>query len=114
MAMTKINVLPHPEYAPGGAEIDVAPGTTICDALLDNGVDIEHACGKVGACTTCHVIVQSGFASLNDVDDNEEDMLDRAWGLQPNSRLSCQAIVGGEPLVVEIPRYSLNLVKETG
>lgn len=114
MAMTKISVLPHPEYAPAGAEIDVAPGTTICDALLNNGVDIEHACGKVGACTTCHVIVQSGFASLNEVDDNEEDMLDRAWGLQPNSRLSCQAIVDGEPLVVEIPRYSLNLVKETG
>lgn len=112
--MTKITVLPHPEYAPTGTEIDVAPGTTICDALLDNGVDIEHACGKVGACTTCHVIVQSGFASLNEVDDNEEDMLDRAWGLQPHSRLSCQAIVADENLVVEIPRYSLNLAKEAG
>lgn len=114
MAMTKITVLPHPEYAPAGADIDVPPGTTICDALLDNGVDIEHACGKVGACTTCHVIVQAGFASLNEVDDNEEDMLDRAWGLQPHSRLSCQAIVADESLVVEIPRYSLNLAKEAG
>lgn len=94
--------------------MDVAPGTTICDALLEHGVDIEHACGKVGACTTCHVIVESGFSSLNDVDDNEEDMLDRAWGLQPNSRLSCQAIVDGQDLVVEIPRYSLNLAKENG
>ena len=112
--MTKITVLPHPEYAPAGANIDVPAGTTICDALLDNGVDIEHACGKVGACTTCHVIVRSGFASLNAVDDNEEDMLDRAWGLEATSRLSCQAIVADDKLVVDIPRYSLNLAKEAG
>lgn len=112
--MTTITVLPHPDYAPAGAEISVAPGTTICDALLDNGIDIEHACGKVGACTTCHVIIRAGFASLNEVDDNEEDMLDRAWGLEPTSRLSCQAIVADDKLVVEIPRYSLNLVKEAG
>jgi ferredoxin, 2Fe-2S len=110
--MPRISVLPHPECAPAGAAFEVDPGTTICDALLEHGVDIEHACGKVGACTTCHVIVQSGFASLNEVDDNEEDMLDRAWGLQPHSRLSCQAIVAGEDLVVEVPRYSLNLAKE--
>ena len=110
--MTTITVLPHPEYAPAGAEITVAPGTTICDALLDNGVDIEHACGKVGACTTCHVIIRAGFASLNEVDENEEDMLDRAWGLEATSRLSCQAIVAEEKLVVEVPRYSLNLAKE--
>lgn len=112
--MPTITVLPHPEYAVTGTTIAVAPGGSICDALLDNGVDIEHACGKVGACTTCHVIVHSGFSSLNEVDDNEEDMLDRAWGLQPHSRLSCQAIVDDEDLVVEIPRYSLNLAKEAG
>lgn len=110
--MTTINVLPHPEYAPAGKDIDVMPGTSICDALLEHGVDIEHACGKVGACTTCHVIVRSGFSSLNPVDDNEEDMLDRAWGLQPQSRLSCQAIVAEQNLTVEIPRYTVNLVKE--
>ena len=110
--MPRITVLPHPEYAPAGVAFDVDPGTTICDALLDHGVDIEHACGKVGACTTCHVIVRAGFSSLNEVDDNEEDMLDRAWGLQANSRLSCQAIVADEDLVVEVPRYSLNLAKE--
>jgi 2Fe-2S ferredoxin len=110
--MPRITVIPHPDYAPAGTAFDVEPGTTICDALLDHGVDIEHACGKVGACTTCHVIVQAGFSSLNEVDDNEEDMLDRAWGLQANSRLSCQAIVADEDLVVEVPRYSLNLAKE--
>ena len=112
--MPTITVLPHPEYAADGKTISALPGGSICDALLDNGVDIEHACGKVGACTTCHVIVQSGFASLNEVDDNEEDMLDRAWGLQPHSRLSCQAIIGDADLVVEIPRYTINLAKEAG
>jgi 2Fe-2S ferredoxin len=112
--MPTINVLPHPDYAPAGATIDAAPGTTICDALLDNGVEIEHACGKVGACTTCHVVVVEGYESLNEMDENEEDMLDRAWGLQPGSRLSCQAIIDDADLTVEIPRYTINLAKENG
>lgn len=112
--MTKITVLPHPELAPAGAAFDAPPGTSICDALLDNGVEIEHACGKVGACTTCHVVVVAGFDSLNEIDDNEEDLLDRAWGLQPHSRLSCQARVAAADLVVEIPRYTINLAKENG
>lgn len=112
--MTKINVLPNPDYAADGVTFEAAPGTTICDALLEHGVEIEHACGKVGACTTCHVIVAAGFDSLNEVDDNEEDMLDRAWGLQPHSRLSCQARIAQADLVVEIPRYTINLAKENG
>lgn len=110
--MPKMTVLPHPEYCPAGASIEVAQKTTICDALLDNHIDIEHACGKVGACTTCHVIVTKGFDSLNAMNENEEDMLDMAWGLQAQSRLSCQAIVGTEDLVVEIPKYTINLAKE--
>jgi len=110
--MTKITVLPHPEYAPEGASFDVEQGTTICDALLEHGIEIEHACGKVGACTTCHVIVASGFSSLNEIEDQEEDMLDRAWGLQPHSRLSCQARVADTDLEVEVPLYSINLAKE--
>jgi 2Fe-2S ferredoxin len=112
--MTKITVLPHPELAPAGAEFAAPPGTTICDALLDNGVEIEHACGKVGACTTCHVVVVAGYESLNEIDENEEDLLDRAWGLQPQSRLSCQARIAETDLVVEIPRYTINLAKENG
>lgn len=110
--MPKITVLPHPEYAPKGATIEVDSTTSLCDALLENGVDIDHACGKVGACTTCHVVVKQGFDSLNVPDDNEEDMLDRAWGLQPHSRLSCQAEIGKTDLVVEIPQYSINHAKE--
>jgi 2Fe-2S ferredoxin len=112
--MPMIKLLPHPDYTLAGATIGAAPGTTICDALLDNGVEIEHACGKVGACTTCHVVVLEGLESLNDMDENEEDMLDRAWGLQPGSRLSCQAIVADADLTVEIPRYTINVAKENG
>jgi len=110
--MPKITVLPHPEYAPEGKQFEAEPPTSLCDALLDHGIEIEHACGKVGACTTCHVIVKKGFESLNPPTDDEEDMLDRAWGLQPESRLSCQALVADEDLVVEIPMYSINLEKE--
>lgn len=110
--MPKITVLPHPEYAPHGTAIESHGRTTLCDALLAHGVDIEHACGKVGSCTTCHVVVTKGFESLNAMGENEEDMLDQAWGLQPQSRLSCQAIVGTDDLVVEIPKYSINHAKE--
>ncbi len=89
-----------------------ASGTTICEALLENGIAIEHACDMSCACTTCHVIVREGLASLNEAEETEEDLLDRAWGLEPNSRLSCQAIVSNKDLVVEIPKYSINHAKE--
>jgi len=110
--MTKIKVLPHPEICPEGAELQVTPGTSICEALLDNNIEIEHACDMSCACTTCHVVVREGFNSLNEMDENEEDLLDRAWGLEPDSRLSCQAIVAQQDLIVEIPRYTINLAKE--
>lgn len=110
--MPVIKVLPHPEYAPQGAEIQANPGDSICEALLDNHIDIEHACDMSCACTTCHVIVREGYNSLNEADENEEDLLDRAWGLTPQSRLSCQAIVARENLTVEIPKYSINHAKE--
>ena len=110
--MTQIIVLPHVELCPEGAVIDAAPGTSVCDALLGNEIDIEHACEKSCACTTCHVVVREGFNSLADADEIEEDLLDKAWGLEPNSRLSCQALVGQVPLVIEIPKYTINMVKE--
>ncbi|MGI4720989.1 MAG: ISC system 2Fe-2S type ferredoxin [Janthinobacterium lividum] len=112
--MPRITVLPHPDCAPGGASIEAAPGKSICDALLENRIDIEHACGKVGACTTCHVVVRDGYGSLKQASDGEEDMLDRAWGVERLSRLSCQAIVAHTDLTVEIPRYNLNHAKENG
>lgn len=110
--MPSISVLPHPEFCPEGTRMDVAPGISVCDALLAHGVEIDHACGKVGACTTCHVIVREGAQSLAPPSDAEEDMLDRAWGLEPQSRLSCQAIVADTPLTVDIPKYSINHARE--
>jgi 2Fe-2S ferredoxin len=92
--------------------VRVAPGTSICEALLENGIAIEHACDMSCACTTCHVIVREGLASLNEAEETEEDLLDRAWGLEPQSRLSCQAILRQSDVVVEIPKYSINHAKE--
>jgi len=110
--MAIIKILPHPEYCPQGAQLHVPAGTSICEALLDNDIKIEHACDMSCACTTCHVVVREGFNSLNPSDEAEDDLLDRAWGLEPNSRLSCQAIVANKDLVVEIPKYSINHAKE--
>ena len=110
--MPTIKILPHPEYAPQGAEIQAKVGDSICEALLDNGIEIEHACEMSRACTTCHCIVRKGFDSLQEAEEEEEDLLDRAWGLEPQSRLSCQAIVNKEDLTIEIPRYSINHAKE--
>ena len=110
--MPIIKILPHPEYCPQGREIEASAGVSICEALLENGIEIEHACEMSCACTTCHVVVRAGFQSLGEPDESEEDLLDRAWGLEPTSRLSCQAIVAREDVTVEIPKYSINHAKE--
>ena len=110
--MPVIKILPHAEYCPLGTEITASPGTSICEALLENGIEIEHACEMSCACTTCHVVVRQGFASLGDMDETEEDLLDRAWGLEPDSRLSCQAILSQQDVTIEIPKYTINHAKE--
>jgi 2Fe-2S ferredoxin len=110
--MPVIKILPHPEYCPEGAQVSAPAGTSICEALLEKGIKIEHACDMVAACTTCHVVVRQGFESLGEADEQEEDMLDRAWGLEPQSRLSCQAILAQSDVTVEIPKYSINHAKE--
>jgi len=110
--MPTIKILPHPEYCPQGIEVTAPAGTSICEALLDNNIAIEHACDMVCACTTCHVIVREGMKSLNEIEDGEEDMLDRAWGLEPNSRLSCQTILAQQDVTIEIPKYTVNHAKE--
>ena len=110
--MPQLVFLPHEELCPEGMVIEADAGTTICDAALQNGIEIEHACEKSCACTTCHVYVREGMDSLNENSDDEDDMLDKAWGLDPDSRLSCQTIVGNEDLVIEIPKYTINMVSE--
>jgi 2Fe-2S ferredoxin len=110
--MPKIIILPHPELCPEGDVIEAKQGESICNTLLKNHIDIEHACDQVCACTTCHVIVKEGFNSLNPSEENEDDMLDKAWGLTPQSRLSCQAVVQDQDLTIELPKYTINLAKE--
>jgi ferredoxin, 2Fe-2S len=108
----QIVVLPHPTLCPKGTVIDAPAGQSLCNVLLEHDIEIEHACEKSCACTTCHVVVREGFESLNEPQEKEEDLLDMAWGLEANSRLSCQAIVGDQDLVVEIPKYTINHARE--
>ena len=110
--MPKIYFLPNENLCPEGAVVEAETGQTIIEAALCHGIEIEHACEMSCACTTCHVIVRKGFASLEEADELAEDMLDNAWGLEPQSRLSCQAKVGDQDLEVEIPRYTINQVSE--
>ncbi len=110
--MPNIIVLPNPDLCPDGAVLEANTGDSVLDVVLRNDIDVEHACEKVCACTTCHMIIREGFDSLEESDELEDDMLDKAWGLEPESRLSCQAIVADEDLVVEIPKYTVNMVSE--
>ena len=110
--MPTIHVLPHAEYCPEGASFEAESGENLCKSLLKNGISIEHACEMAKACTTCHVVVRQGFDKLDEMDDVEADLLDRAWGLEPDSRLSCQVCIGNEDLKIEIPKYTINHAKE--
>ena len=110
--MPVIKILPHIQYCPQGEFIEAPPGTSVCEALLTHGIAIEHACEMSCACTTCHVVVRQGFESLGEVDEIEEDMLDKAWGLEATSRLSCQAILSDQDITIEVPKYTLNHARE--
>jgi 2Fe-2S ferredoxin len=110
--MPKITFYPHPELCPDGKVIEAASGESVLDVALAHGIDIEHACERSCACTTCHVVIKKGFDSLEEPEEIEEDLLDRAWGLQPTSRLGCQAVIEEEDLEVEIPKYTINHARE--
>lgn len=110
--MPQVIFLPHDELCPEGGVVEADAGESILDAALRIDIDIEHACEKSCACTTCHVYIREGAGSMEGSDELEDDMLDKAWGLDPDSRLSCQAVVADEDLVVEIPKYTINQVSE--
>jgi len=110
--MAQLIFLPHSERCPEGAVIEAEAGDILLEVALSHGINIEHACELACACTTCHVIVREGFDSLEEADETEDDLLDKAWGLEPNSRLSCQVVVCTEDLVIEIPKYTINQVSE--
>lgn len=110
--MPKIIFLPNEDLCPEGAVLEAEPGESVLNVALKNDIGIEHACEKVCACTTCHIIIREGFDSLNESDELEDDLLDKAWGLEPDSRLSCQAMVADTDLIIEIPKYTINMVSE--
>ena len=111
-ALTEVTVLPHAELCPEGLRFQARPGRKLVDELLQAGIAIEHACEKVGACATCHVHVRSGAEALTPADEDEEDQLDDAWGVDAQSRLSCCVKVRGPALVIELPRYTKNHARE--
>ena len=110
--MPLVTFLPHEKFCPDGLVVEVEPGTNILELAHEHHIEMESACGGVCACTTCHCIVREGFDSLEEADELEEDMLDKAWGLEAQSRLACQVIVGEDDLTIEIPKYSLNHAAE--
>jgi 2Fe-2S ferredoxin len=112
--MPKLSVLPHAALCPAGAQIDAQSGATLCDLLLAHGIEIEHACEKSCACTTCHVVLREGYDSLEAPEEKEEDLLDKAWGLEATSRLACQARMRNADVAIEIPKYTINYEREGG
>ena len=111
-ATTRVRVLPHPDLCPQGAEFDAPQGRKLLDALLAQGIAVEHACEKVCACATCHVHLRSGGDAVRAADDVEEDQLGSAWGLDAQSRLACCVPLAGAELVVELPRHTRNHARE--
>ena len=110
--MPQLIFLPHEGRCPEGAVIQARKGDNLIEVAMANGIDIEHACEMACACTTCHVVVREGLGSLGESNELEDDLLDKAWGLEPDSRLSCQVVIGDEDLVIEIPKYTINQVSE--
>ena len=110
--MPQLIFLPHEGRCPEGAVIQARKGDNLIEVAMANGIDIEHACEMACACTTCHVVVREGLGSLEESNELEDDLLDKAWGLEPDSRLSCQVVIGDEDLVIEIPKYTINQVSE--
>ena len=110
--MPIIKILPHESLCPEAKTFEAPTGSQLCETILANGIALEHACEMSCACTTCHVVIKEGFNSLTESDDDEDDLLDMAWGLTPQSRLSCQVKVADKDLVVELPKYTINHARE--
>ena len=110
-------------FMPAGESVEVDPAAvpygrtglpgSLIDIALEHGFGVDHACGGVCACSTCHVLVRQGLDTCNEATDDENDMLDEARGVELQSRLACQCVPNGTTdLVVEIPAWNRNLIKE--
>jgi len=98
---------PQGPLSAGPLVVEVAKGDSILDAAEEHGARVGHACGGNLACSTCHCYVHEGFDSLPEITDKENDIMDKAFDVRPESRLGCQARVADEDLVVEITEESL-------
>jgi 2Fe-2S ferredoxin len=106
--MPKLTFLnPHGPTSTGPLTVECARGTSILDAAEHCGARVGHACGGNLACSTCHVWVHAGLSSLPEVTDKEDDIMDKAFDVRPESRLGCQAKLGDDNVVVEITQESL-------
>jgi 2Fe-2S ferredoxin len=106
----EVRVEVDPEKLPYGR--DGLPGS-ILDVALAHDVDVDHACGGVCACSTCHVILRAGAETCGEASEDEEDQLDKAPGLELTSRLACQCVPDGTAdVVIEIPGWNRNLFRE--
>ncbi len=110
-------------FLPSGTVVNVDPASaptsetglpgSVLDIALASDVDIDHACGGVRACATCHIIVEQGLITCNEATEEEEDQLEKAPGLSSRSRLACQCVPNGsQNLVVQVPTWNRNLVRE--
>jgi ferredoxin, 2Fe-2S len=106
--MPKLTFLnPHGPKSTGALTVECKRGQTILDAAEEAGARVGHACGGNLACSTCHVYVQEGFDSLGEIADKENDIMDKAFDVRPESRLGCQCKLGDEDVIVEISEESL-------
>lgn len=110
-------LLEDPQGLTGGdkkeLKVMAAKGEHLLEVAMDNGINIEHACGGVCACSTCHVYIEQGARNLSEPTEAEEDRVEEAPGLQRNSRLSCQCEIESEgPIVVRVPAWNRNAIKE--
>ena len=110
-------ILEDPEGLTGGEqrehEMLAAKGEHLLEVAIEHGINIEHACGGVCACSTCHVHIEKGMENLSEATEAEDDRVEEAPGLQRNSRLSCQCnIIGEGPITVRVPAWNRNAVKE--
>jgi 2Fe-2S ferredoxin len=98
---------PHGIQSTGPLELEVKRGESILEAAEECGARVGHACGGNLACSTCHVYVHEGLDSLPEIHDKENDIMDKAFDVRPESRLGCQATIGDQDVVVEISEESL-------
>lgn len=115
--MTVKFLMEEPEALTGKSQDEVAVPANLRLSLLEvalgNGINIEHACGGVCACSTCHIYVEQGEECLSESVEAEEDRVEEAPGLQRNSRLSCQTVIEKKgTIVVRVPSWNRNAVKE--